>query len=131
MNVLLIDDDDICNLISSKTLQRMGFADEIHVAMNGEQGISLLEDHFQNSTAMPDVILLDLEMPVMNGFEFLEAFRKLPIPNKESIKIIIVTSSSDPNDMRKAKTMGISHYLTKPISEEKLMTILQEHSLAA
>ncbi|MFZ6010628.1 MAG: response regulator [Bacteroidota bacterium] len=123
-NVLLVDDDQICNLLSSKTLERMGFAEGIQTALNGKEAINLLNAFLQNSHAMPDVILLDLNMPIMDGFDFLEAFKKLNLPHKENVKIIIVTSSSSPNDMFKAKQLGVDHYLTKPLSEEGLRRVL-------
>lgn len=125
MIILLVDDDAICNMISEKTLLRMGIANEIHVALNGAEAINLFNEYFHESHAIPDIILLDLNMPIMDGFSFIEAFKNLSLPNKERIKIIIVTSSADPNDIEKAKHMGIVHYLTKPISEDKLKLVLQ------
>jgi CheY-like chemotaxis protein len=104
----------------------MGIADEIHIAANGKEGIDLLNTHFRNSGTIPDIILLDLSMPVMDGFGFLEAFNTLSIVNKERIKIIIVTSSANPGDISKAREMGVEHYLTKPISEEKLKALLEQ-----
>jgi CheY-like chemotaxis protein len=124
-NVLLVDDDKIFNFLSEKTLQRMGAVNEIHSALNGKEAIDLLNDYFQGSRAMPDIIFLDLNMPIMDGFGFIEAFRKLNIPNKEKVRIVIVTSSQDPKDMERARGMGIQHYLTKPITEEKLRTALE------
>jgi CheY-like chemotaxis protein len=124
--ILLIDDDRICTFLCSKTLERMEIAEEIHIAANGKEGIDLLDTHFRNSGTIPDIILLDLSMPVMDGFGFLEAFKTLSLINKERIKIIIVTSSANPGDMGKAKKMGVEHYLTKPISEEKLKAVLEE-----
>jgi CheY-like chemotaxis protein len=129
--ILLIDDDKICTFLCSKTLERMGIAEEIHIAANGKEGIDLLNAHFRNSGTLPDIILLDLSMPVMDGFGFLEAFNTLSLVNKELIKIIIVTSSANPGDMNKARGMGVEHYLIKPISEEKLKAILEEPARAA
>lgn len=125
MNVLLVDDDAICNLLSKKTLERMGFVNEIQTALNGADALNLFNEYSQGSRSVPDIILLDLSMPIMDGFGFLEAFRKLPFPNKENIRIVIVTSSINPNDISKAKAMGVNHYLSKPISEDKLKTALQ------
>ena len=60
----------------------------------------------------------------MDGFSFLEAFQKLKLPKKEQVSIIIVTSSEDPKDMARAKQMGITTYLTKPLSRETLLRAL-------
>jgi CheY-like chemotaxis protein len=124
--VLLVDDDQVCNLISKKTLQRMGIVNEVHTALNGEEAINLLNDYFQGALSLPDVILLDLNMPIMDGFSFIEAFKKLNIPNKDSMRIVIVSSSQNPNDVRKAKELGITAFLTKPVTETNLRTAFED-----
>jgi CheY-like chemotaxis protein len=124
--VLLVDDDQVCNLISKKTLQRMGIVNEVHTALNGEEAINLLNDYFQGALSLPDVILLDLNMPIMDGFSFIEAFKRLNIPNKDSMRIVIVSSSQNPNDVRKAKEMGITAFLTKPVTETNLRTAFED-----
>jgi CheY-like chemotaxis protein len=123
-NILLVDDDNIFNFLNSTMLQNAGLASEIHTALNGKQAIDLLNNYFMGTSSFPDVILLDLNMPVMDGFEFLEAFKRINSPKKNEVTIIIVTSSQDPKDMLRAKDMGITHYLTKPISEESLRSAL-------
>jgi CheY-like chemotaxis protein len=125
MNFLLIDDDPIFNLLSRKLLERMGIASHIETVLNGSEAIELFNRYFIGSLSIPDVILLDINMPVMDGFSFLEAFRKLPVPNIGTIRIVIVTSSSNAADMRRAKTLGVDHYLVKPVTEEKLREALQ------
>ncbi|MFD1001384.1 response regulator [Ohtaekwangia kribbensis] len=124
--VLLVDDDQVCNLISKKTLQRMGIVNEVHTALNGEEAINLLNDYFQGALSLPDVILLDLNMPIMDGFSFIEAFKRLNIPNKDSMRIVIVSSSQNPNDVRKAKEMGITAFLTKPVTETNLRSAFED-----
>lgn len=69
---------------------------------------------------MPDVILLDLNMPLLNGFEFIRALRNLSLPHAGNIDIIILTSSEDPNDVHQAKLMGVDHYLLKPLTVNQL-----------
>ena len=123
--VLLVDDDEICNMISVSTLTRLNIATKIHVTLSGAQAIDLLNESSKIAGAIPDIILLDLNMPVMDGFGFVDAFQKLSLPNKESIRIIIVTSSLDPKDIEKATKMGIDRVLIKPLSDEKLLAALQ------
>jgi CheY-like chemotaxis protein len=122
MNVLLVDDDAICNLISRKMLEYAGMATEIHTAANGREAIDYFNHTVDNS--LPDMVLLDLNMPVMDGFGFLEAFRKLTRTSLNKIKIVIVTSSEDSKDLQKARSMGVNYYLTKPITVDKLNTVL-------
>jgi CheY-like chemotaxis protein len=121
MHVLLVDDDRIFNLLSSKVLEQMGIINEIHIAVNGKEAIDLINDYFQGSKTLPDIILLDLNMPIMDGFGFIEAFQKLKLNGKEGVKIIIVTSSQDPADVERARAMGVSGYLTKPITQAALL----------
>lgn len=125
-NVLLVDDDQIFNFLSTKTLERMGLANEIHVALNGKEALQLLNNYYQGSMSVPDVILLDLNMPIMDGFGFLEAFKRLSLPKMDRIKIVIVSSSQDPRDIQRARELGVEHYLSKPLTEEKLRAVLEQ-----
>lgn len=124
-NILLVDDDNIFNFLNTKLLRQSGIADEIHTALNGKEALDLLNNYYTGAFALPDVILLDLNMPVMDGFAFLEAFKKLSLPRQEKVRIIIVTSSDNPKDRARAKEMGITLYLTKPLSKEILLNALQ------
>ncbi len=123
-NVLLVDDDKIFNLLNQKTLQQMGVANEIHTALNGKEAIDLINDYYRGAKIMPEIILLDLNMPIMDGFSFIEAFQRLNVPNKDKTKIIIVSSSNDERDMKRAEELGIHNYLTKPLLEEDLRAVL-------
>jgi CheY-like chemotaxis protein len=123
--VLVVDDDSVFNFLSSKTLQRMGLASDIHTATNGAEALKSFNDYYQGEKSLPDVILLDLNMPVMDGFGFLEAFRLLRIPGKEHVKIFIVSSSDDPGDRQRAKALGADYYLTKPLQEQSLRLALE------
>jgi CheY-like chemotaxis protein len=124
-NVLLVDDDNVFNFLSSKTLHNMGFVNDIHTALNGKQAIDLFNGYFGRSKSMPDIILLDLNMPIMDGFGFLEAFRRLDLPDKDQIKIIILTSSGNSNDISRAKDLGVNQYLIKPLEEHSFRKVLE------
>lgn len=123
-NVLLVDDDQVFNLLNQKTLQMLGVVGEIHVARNGSEALELINQYYIGSRALPEVILLDLNMPIMDGFGFIEAFHRLNIPNIEKTLIIVVTSSDNPADVKRAKELGITNYLTKPLSETDLRQVL-------
>ncbi len=123
-SVLLVDDDQVFNLLNQKTLQLLDLADEIHTARNGKEALDLINDYYRGARTIPEVILLDLNMPIMDGFGFIEAFQKLEVPNKERVLIIIVTSSRDPKDLKRAKDLGITVYLSKPLTEQDLRVAL-------
>lgn len=113
--VLMIDDDHISNFINLKLMNRVGFK-EILVAENGEQAIELLK----KDKKVPELIFLDINMPVMDGFSFLEDYSLLKIENREKVEICVLTSSSHPDDIQKMKELGIKHYINKPLTEEKI-----------
>jgi CheY-like chemotaxis protein len=124
-NILLVDDDEIFNFINKQVLQKMGVSDEIDTALNGKQALDLLNEYLSGSRSIPDVIFLDLNMPIMDGFAFLEAFKRMNMPNKSKVSIVIVTSSENPADVKRAKDFGVTHYLTKPIKEEDIKAALE------
>jgi CheY-like chemotaxis protein len=118
-NVLLIDDDPICNIISTKIIQQLGAFHEIRTALHGEEALSLIRGD-KEELYIPDMILLDLNMPVLDGFGFMEALKNIRLPRKEVIRIIIVTTSNHPKDVEKAMELGAAGYIVKPMTTENL-----------
>lgn len=125
MTILLIDDDNISNFLMTRYLENFSSVKEIHSAENGQEAIKLIRSFYKDSKAWPDIIFLDINMPIMDGFAFLDAFYKLDFPNLRNPKIVIVSSSDSSLDKMKAKVFGINDYLVKPISEEMLDKLLQ------
>lgn len=123
-NILLVDDDQIFHFLSTKVIKRMNFTNEILTASNGKDALNVIMSRFSGLQPLLDIIFLDINMPIMDGFGFLEAFKKLAVPQKENIKIVIVTSSQDSDDIRRAKELGVTHYLIKPISETSIRSVL-------
>jgi CheY-like chemotaxis protein len=123
-NVLLVDDDQTCNFLSTKALERLGNVNDIHVACNGEQAMNLFKTFYVQAHFLPDIILLDLNMPVMNGFDFLQAFAHLNIDGKDHIKMVVVSSSINTEDISRAKELGAADYISKPLTAERLQRVL-------
>jgi CheY-like chemotaxis protein len=119
-NILLVDDDSIANFLIEKIIQSTGLARNIFKALNGKEAL----EYFDQNNELPEVVLLDLNMPVMNGFEFLRAFQVLDVKDKDDVLIIMVTSSGNPSDKEQARSLGVRHYLTKPISAEMIRSII-------
>lgn len=118
--ILLVDDDSIANFLIEKIVESTGLASNIYKALNGKEALRF----FDGNSLKPEIVLLDLNMPIMNGFEFLQAFNLLKFQDKENVLIILVTSSSNPSDMTKARDLGIKYYLTKPISADTIKSII-------
>ena len=125
MNVLLVDDDAISNFLSTKTLESIGGVNDIRTALNGKQAIDLFNECVLESKPLPDIVLLDLNMPIMDGFDFMEAFNQLHLSERDHVRIIVVSSSENPSDIEKAKQFGINQYLVKPLKEQSLRTALE------
>ena len=113
---LLIDDNYIDNFVTRKILEGSNFAEKIIVVRSANEAITGL----RNGSIQPDVIFLDVRMPMMGGFEFLEEFDKIHI-DKTGIKIFMLSSSLDPLDMRKSTdNKYITQFIHKPLTQKAL-----------
>jgi CheY-like chemotaxis protein len=125
VNVLLIDDDTIYQFVSCKTLEATGYANKIKVCSNGDEAYRFLEENMHNAAELPDVILLDVNMPVMNGWQFLDAYQSLKANLAKEIQIFLVTSSMNDQDKEYSKRYNcVQDYIVKPLVREKISEIL-------
>ncbi|MFN3402632.1 MAG: response regulator [Cytophagaceae bacterium] len=125
--VLLIDDDGITNFLNQRLLKKLSISEQVHTSVNGKEGLKFIENYAaSNGNYAPDVILLDLNMPVFDGFEFLEAFRKTGYENKAEARIIILTTSTHQKDINKIVDDKNVGYINKPLTEEKLLAALSK-----
>lgn len=123
-NIMLVDDDKIFNFLSEKTITSLGLANEVHFAVNGKQALELLEQYREGKISRPDIIFLDLNMPIMNGYQFIEAFANMDLPEKHKITIVVLSSSVDPNDVARTKELGIQYYFSKPLSKDEIKKLI-------
>jgi CheY-like chemotaxis protein len=114
--ILLVEDDDIDTYINQVMLQRSGLAKEVVRCENGMQALEMVRKIY------PDLILLDINMPVMDGIEFLQALRE---ENLESTPIVMLTCSNDLKDISRAASFRVKYYLVKPLTEEKLTKMVE------
>lgn len=124
--ILLVDDDDTSNMLNTMIISNMDITEDVDVASNGEEALSHLVKHCQQAVVSdkkcPELILLDINMPVMDGFEFLEAYKeKLDIHNK--VPVVMLSSSSNKKDFEKALSYNVKGYIVKPLSEDKLQEL--------
>ena len=109
IEILLIEDDTVDVMDAQRTLDKMGLIYKMHVSRNGEEGLAWLNQ----SSSRPDVILLDLNMPKMNGMEFLQSLRA---SNQwKDIKVFVITTSDEREDRESTKALGVSGYIVKPL----------------
>ena len=125
---LLVDDDATTNYLNQLLLKRLAVADHLLVALNGQEALDLLQAHCHRiADDCPALILLDVKMPVMDGFAFLDAYDQLPIAQKQAIVIIMLTTSLHPKDMERTKNRNIAGFLSKPLTEAKINEVLATH----
>jgi len=122
-SLLLIDDSYIDNLINRKILDNDNFAESITVIESPKEAFNYIRDLYLEGKELPEVIFLDLRMPLMNGFEFLEALMDLPDLGPDKIRIYVLTSSLDPEDIKRVKE---NHLVTRFISKPLTSQILQD-----
>jgi CheY-like chemotaxis protein len=103
----------------------MGVSEHIEIKQNGKDGLKFLEECHREGK-LPDIVLVDLKMPVMDGFEFIDAFRKLELPENKT-RIVMLTTSSNPKDIERMKEKGITDFFDKPLTEEKLTELLEKY----
>jgi CheY-like chemotaxis protein len=124
-SVLLIDDDEPTNFFSSLLIEDAGCAEHIQIAESGQTALSLLKD---SAIPTPDLIFLDINMPAMDGWEFLERYKQLPKDSQSKIVIIMLTTSLNPDDREKAsKIKEISGFETKPLTPELIDRVLLKY----
>lgn len=124
--ILCVDDDPITLMLCKKVIVKAGFSEKILFANNGKEAIDLIEKCQKEPEANtpPQLIFLDLNMPIINGWDFLDYFTKNNDPYFSNTKVIILSSTIDPADYNKAKQYNVvSHFISKPITVEILETL--------
>jgi CheY-like chemotaxis protein len=121
----IIDDDPIFIFGTKKLMELTNFSNGYMIFQDGEEAYDMLNGLVTGGTIIPDIIFLDINMPKMDGWHFLEEFQKIPLP--KNVRIFVVSSSINPEDVERAKKIPIvSKYIVKPLSIPTLKQILDE-----
>jgi CheY-like chemotaxis protein len=127
--VFVVDDDEIFSYVIQKIMEDMHQVDEIKLLSNGTEALTRLRDFKDHPDYLPDLILLDLSMPIMDGWGFLNEFEKIISEVKKAITIIVYTSSINPVDMERAKKYScVKDYVVKPIERESTYQFIKKVS---
>jgi CheY-like chemotaxis protein len=122
--ILLIDDDYDDNVFHKIIIQKMDIAETIDEANDGVEAL----EHLKARSAPPELIFLDINMPRMNGWEFLERYKDMPAKQKAKTVIMMLSTSANPDEIKKAQQIEeVSGFKTKPLSKEMLTEIMQQY----
>lgn len=124
-SVMLVDDDSTNNFLNELLLKSLNVTERILVAESGTQALEIIEH-----SAGPDepaLILLDVNMPGLNGIQFLEAYRQLPQTQHNATVVIMLTTTMDARDLGRLDELSIAGLVSKPLTQEKVDSILQLH----
>jgi CheY-like chemotaxis protein len=127
-SVLLVDDSEVDNLINERIIKNSGVDIDVHVTVNGEEALRFIKKILSNKNhdLLPDYIFLDINMPVMDGFEFLNEIEQIDKAAVERCKVIILTSSENPEDLKKAQTYkSVFSFVTKPLNRNTLLDVIE------
>jgi CheY-like chemotaxis protein len=125
--ILLVDDDETTNFIHRCLLEDLGVTGRILVTYNGREALETIQQEKVKDNYCPMLILLDLNMPVMNGFEFLEAYQQSEEAIKRAVAVVVLTTSLNPKDIDKVKDKGVAEFLNKPLAQNKLKEVLEKY----
>jgi CheY-like chemotaxis protein len=125
-SILLVDDDPITNFLNQRLLEELALTDKLLVALNGKDAMALIEENCAATIGCPALILLDVNMPVMNGFDFLAAYEQMVAASQSSV-IIMLSTSLHPRDVQRVEALNIAGFLNKPLTKEKVSDILEKH----
>lgn len=120
--IMIVDDNDTTNYVTKLFLEKMDAVEVCEVAQNGKEAVDLL---LQEGMVFPELILLDINMPIMDGFDFLRAWEKNGWTSKS--KIAMFTSSIHPDDQKRAaQFFDVIAYVEKPLNQEKLQSLFRK-----
>lgn len=127
-SILLIDDDPIINFIHERIIQSVDGIPNVFIEQTGKGALNFLQQMEVGHPHRPQLILLDINMPAMDGWEFLTKFQRLPIGQQQDIVIIMLTTSQNPDDSVRARRIpAVSSFLQKPLSVSMIYQIMEEY----
>ncbi len=127
-NVLLIDNSESDNFYHARKIKKLGITDNIHMCFSGAEALEYLKSKLEGLYPQPTLIFLDINMPGMNGWEFLEEYEKLEIAQQGEIVLTMLSNSIDERDKQKAQDYRVVQgFYSKPLNEDYLNSILEKH----
>ena len=127
-HILLVDDDDACNFFHTHLIEKMELAEEVKAVSNGVEALDYLRTVIDGHYPRPDVIFLDINMPKMNGWDFLEEYEKLEEQQKAQMILIMLSTSFNSEDRDRAlANVNVKDFANKYLNKDSLYQLLRKH----
>ncbi|PJJ75895.1 CheY-like chemotaxis protein [Thermoflavifilum aggregans] len=122
--IMIVDDNYIDRYVAESCLKKLQVCEQVVSLESGQEALQYLQSHESSPESVPDIILLDIRMPGMDGFEFLDAFSKLPASIREHCEIVMLSSTIDPYDLDRIRQHEIvKRFLSKPFSKDAALSL--------
>ena len=129
-SVCIVDDDDVYQFTVKYEIERTDLVGDIKSFSDGEQAIQFLKQVAHSPALLPDILFLDINMPIMDGWDFLEEFAQLNPSLDKKVTIYMVSSSINQKDIDRAKKINeVTDYLVKPVTRDKLTFLFNQFSV--
>ncbi|HET8828718.1 MAG TPA: response regulator [Pelobium sp.] len=132
LQILIIDDDEINNFIAARLIDKIPVKTKINTRLNGLEGLNYIKSNLETPENLPDIIFLDINMPIMNGWEFLDEFESLKNKIGKGVCVNMLSSSVYNDDITKAKSYTtVNKFISKPLTVEKIKELYASLNITA
>jgi CheY-like chemotaxis protein len=126
--VLLIDDDKTTNILNSMVIKQTGCTEKVVAVNNGIEALEYLKSGEEGHHPQPDLIFLDINMPGMDGWEFMEAYKVLEEKYQGDVIVVMLTTSINPDDRKKSLALtGLSDFMNKPLTRQQFTALIEKN----
>lgn len=124
--IVYIDDDPLDTWLAEQAIMATNIATKVLTASNGLKGLQVVNDYYERHKKMPDIIIADLLMPLMDGFALLDEIKKLPFYSENETTLILITVGLDDSDLQKINKSNVRHVLLKPFDKVAFLTMFHK-----